>query len=852
MEPSTVVDDCQEEESVPAPDTLQEIAHQISSGYYLDSEDVASSESTFRKEYEAALKAYGSHSLVTLLWQERIADCLFAYDRHLDAEDCYKEVLKKREESSGVKHEYTLNTAAKLASCLCKQGKDWEAEPLQRRLQEARSESFAAKPRLSFQGQLLQGQPKTFDAVKILVITDPGQDNDDEMALMLMSELVRNGEVQPLAVVANLRPSERRAALARGTLDMLDLHSVPVGIGTDGGSTTHVDKFSKYISEGKTGVDYFTQPLEDVLKLQAVMGTAEEDTVSQKARIWDGQKLLRKTLQSADDKSVTLVCLSSIKDAADLLRNSEELFFAKIKSAVIMGGVNAWKDEENLEFLVPSDAHNNCFDFPAAEFFYKRCQELGVPLVVLSRFAAYGCPVQRKVYDLMIRCPVPNPVLCRLHRAQRDSIEDLWANVNATTDRKLPARCDRAWFCDTFCNGKGLDRTEKDSMWDLVKTFNMYDPMALLSSIPERRKFFFSPKMFEDKNGCEHCIIGVDKERDGIMPSECGQFKGEDLHDYLLTTWIRASGRPRGGSDEKRPTELDCQMLTAALEPMIEHSAEEMESLKQDVLRLLDNQWVDLKNSSLLGTWRERDRLMREIGPAMILLDWETIKRLGRIPHSAENCGISMEKAAEDAAKKGLRFFIEMFSHRWSSKFAPDDRWNSKARALVEWGKYRLSMGLRTFFWVDYTCINQGDLVPGVTMLPLYVSSCNNIVCYDTPPYEPRAWCRVERLMFSAFVAPNNEYISPDFTFDEETAERLPNNDLKPKFEGRVTVPDPAGSDTQLSYPSDAALIQDLKLLCQTHWARCWKDGLMKIVDKSLRGIPQLEFGVTELRLRKF
>ena len=41
------------------------------------------------------------------------------------------------------------------------------------------------------------------EAVKMIIVTDLGQDNDDEMAAMLMSELVRNGEIEPLAVVAN-------------------------------------------------------------------------------------------------------------------------------------------------------------------------------------------------------------------------------------------------------------------------------------------------------------------------------------------------------------------------------------------------------------------------------------------------------------------------------------------------------------------------------------------------------------------------------------------------------------------------------------------------------------------------
>merc|ERR1719181_1832727 len=143
----------------------------------------------------------------------------------------------------------------------------------------------------------------------------------------------------------------------------------------------------------------------------------------------------------------------------------------------------------------------------------------------------------------------------------------------------------------------------------------------------------------------------------------------------------------------------------------------------------------------------------------MILVDPDTIQRLGRIPHSAEGKTITMEAAAQKAEGQGRRFFIEMFSHRWHSPYAPDDRYNNKARVLCEWAKYRESMNFQTFFWIDYSCIDQSDIAPGVAMLPLYVSCCNNILCYDTPSYEFRAWCRVERLMFTSFVAPNNEYV---------------------------------------------------------------------------------------------
>merc|ERR1719197_1183578 len=113
---------------------------------------------------------------------------------------------------------------------------------------------------------------------------------------------------------------------------------------------------------------------------------------------------------------------------------------------------------------------------------------------------------------------------------------------------------------------------------------------------------------------------------------------------------------------------------------MKQHAEDEIQQMNENVMELLQKEWPLLKNSSLLGTWRERDRMIREIGPPMVLLHWETVRDLGRIPHSAEQRAISMEDAAQLAESHGKRFFIEMFSHRWNSGFAPDDHRNSKAR----------------------------------------------------------------------------------------------------------------------------------------------------------------------------
>ena len=104
-----------------------------------------------------------------------------------------------------------------------------------------------------------------------------------------------------------------------------------------------------------------------------------------------------------------------------------------------------------------------------------------MPLVIVSRHAAYKCPMPRTIYDDMAR--TGHPIGRRLRDSQRASIEHLWqraASPEGADRLGLPMRCDKAWFCKTFCKGEGLERNAGESIWDLIVSFNMYDPMALL------------------------------------------------------------------------------------------------------------------------------------------------------------------------------------------------------------------------------------------------------------------------------------------------------------------------------------------------------------------------------------
>ena len=145
----------------------------------------------------------------------------------------------------------------------------------------------------------------------LLVIMDPGRDQDDEDTLVALNRFVRMGLMDVLGVVANLAPSANRARLARGTLDTLGLPEIPVGIGTG-----------------------CTQPDDDGMAYQwAVSYLSPEDAVV------DGKALLRRTLEGAQPGQIVLVLLSGLTDAYEIMREEPALFASRVRRVVFMGGV---------------------------------------------------------------------------------------------------------------------------------------------------------------------------------------------------------------------------------------------------------------------------------------------------------------------------------------------------------------------------------------------------------------------------------------------------------------------------------------------------------------------------------
>jgi hypothetical protein len=137
----------------------------------------------------------------------------------------------------------------------------------------------------------------------MILISDPGQDLDDEMSYIMLRHLVEENLVDLKGIIATLAPSFDRARLCRGTLDLLGLHQCPVGIGSDGGDL-----------EGNHTAKSFEESAASYMP-----ATASESC----ATLTPGRGLMYRLYHEAAPRSLTLCIIASLKDAALFLRDHE-------------------------------------------------------------------------------------------------------------------------------------------------------------------------------------------------------------------------------------------------------------------------------------------------------------------------------------------------------------------------------------------------------------------------------------------------------------------------------------------------------------------------------------------------
>jgi len=83
--------------------------------------------------------------------------------------------------------------------------------------------------------------------------------------------------------------------------------------------------------------------------------------------------------------------------------------------------------------------------------------------------------------------------------------------------------------------------TSDGSIWEFVKAFNMYDPLALVVSIPALNAMFEVDEFIVD--GTAHHVIGTSAERTGVKD-------GAKLRDWLCAAFLEGIEQERVRSHE--------------------------------------------------------------------------------------------------------------------------------------------------------------------------------------------------------------------------------------------------------------------------------------------------------------
>src|SRR5439155_7541503 len=222
--------------------------------------------------------------------------------------------------------------------------------------------------------------------------------------------------------------------------------------------------------------------------------------------IQDGASLMEEVLRDAAAKSVTLLLISGLTDAHQLVMTHPNLVQEKVKHVILMGGATF----AHGQLVVDLTATNNRCDpnLAVALDLHSVLLRLCIPLKICTRYAAYAAAVTPQFYDELAR--TGGSVGQYLQRIQQSAVEAFWQYASR---QPAMSRQDRFWFAQRFCKMADLPCTPDESPWSYVCSLHLYDPIAALwLAYPDE----FVPHS-EQINGVPVSIVGVSDEEHGLV-----------------------------------------------------------------------------------------------------------------------------------------------------------------------------------------------------------------------------------------------------------------------------------------------------------------------------------------------
>mmetsp|Transcript_16557 Transcript_16557/g.33767 ORF Transcript_16557/g.33767 Transcript_16557/m.33767 type:complete len:906 (+) Transcript_16557:109-2826(+) len=316
----------------------------------------------------------------------------------------------------------------------------------------------------------------------VIIITDIGRDIDDAIAFMELASLERMCILNPLGVIATVAPELERAYLARVTLDSLGLSDVPVGVGSDGGGSAEVKLNSlSFLYDGEKKL----------------------------LRFEPGIDLMKHILMEVEDpKSVKLVCLSSLKDVSNFMKQESDLFCSKIREVLIMGSAEYSEEKQRI---MPFSGYNTNLDWESANFVYRECQERSIPTSTVTRHAAHGCPFPPSFMKMLQ--DTHHLLAIEVRSVHVTEMDKLWAKLKSHRDTPERQGLTPTNDCESFLNFFRLQVCDSCNQWKNSSSY-IYGSLVFLHCVDAYREMHFSPKCHLVK-GVLHRVTGEPTAEDG-------------------------------------------------------------------------------------------------------------------------------------------------------------------------------------------------------------------------------------------------------------------------------------------------------------------------------------------------
>jgi hypothetical protein len=206
---------------------------------------------------------------------------------------------------------------------------------------------------------------------------------------------------------------------------------------------------------------------------------------------------------------------------------------------------------------------------------YRRAQELSVPLVVISRHLSHACRVPAELFDIL--ASHGGQLGKTVRDEQRESFNMLWERAcapsgDASKRRKLPERCDRAWFVRSFCSGEHPPEAGAEDVWAAVESVRLYNPMALLASLPPFVDQFLECTPVRVRSA-KHIVVGLSADSGCVHDYNLGRLRSL-LYQCLYNGTTSNASEYELGCPPPLPVSFKGEALTMTRRPSIDATDE--------------------------------------------------------------------------------------------------------------------------------------------------------------------------------------------------------------------------------------------------------------------------------------